>query len=79
MKKKMMLLVASVLCSFGITLMVLTLMLVMSGIVFAQTTESNPPKSCTGSCIFSNGACRNVDCSGTNCGCAGGRSDCSCQ
>lgn len=33
---------------------------------------------CSGSCIFSNGRCRDVDCTGTNCGCSGGRNDCAC-
>jgi hypothetical protein len=53
----------------------LALTLVVASVAFAQTEE----KDCTGSCIFSNGVCRSVDCGGTNCGCSGGRNDCACQ
>lgn len=56
--------------------------ILLAAVVFTATPQVSfaaEGGGCSGSCNFSNGMCRSVDCDGSGCSCSGGRSDCGCS
>jgi hypothetical protein len=78
MKKKIMLLGSSIMCSLGMALFTLTLTLMFTQSLFAQTTESN---SCSlGTCVRYGQACAESNCMAAYSGCECGTVlNCACK
>jgi len=63
--------------AIGIALIAGTTIVAITAPKVALASETS---SCSGSCIFSNGLCRDVDCSGAGCSCGGSdRTSCACR
>ncbi len=65
-----------ILGAVGIAILMVSTLVVPVTRAYAQGENS---AGCTGSCIFSNGSCGNVDCGGTGCACSGDNKTCACH